>query len=189
MSSDNLGNLNKQQSYPAQAQQRQGREPDEYSLAPERSYINSEMNSYMTTPMKSSTNLTVLSHSMVKHDDDMDDNNDSEDEYYQEESKSGGKYANTTILRKKIVFDIITYNAYIHIYIICIVMKWQYNNKQPRFWMSDANCTQCSECGATFHTFKRKQFWMETCNEKKKQIFFVLFLQKKKKKNIKLHCM
>eukprot|EP01083_Nonionella_stella_P182814 658806_1 len=25
-----------------------------------------------------------------------------------------------------------------------------------RFWMSDKNCTQCSECGATFHTFRRK---------------------------------
>eukprot|EP01084_Bolivina_argentea_P283579 485721_1 len=25
-----------------------------------------------------------------------------------------------------------------------------------RFWMSDKNCSQCSECGATFHTFRRK---------------------------------
>lgn len=30
-------------------------------------------------------------------------------------------------------------------------------NKEQRFWMSDKNCTQCSECGATFHTFRRKQ--------------------------------
>ena len=25
-----------------------------------------------------------------------------------------------------------------------------------RFWMSDKNCSLCSECGATFHTFRRK---------------------------------
>ena len=34
---------------------------------------------------------------------------------------------------------------------------------QQRFWMSDKNSTQCSECGTTFHTFRRKQLSVRVC--------------------------